>query len=78
MPEVILVATRDFSYATRRLKAGDTFTVPEKMARVLVGIKKAEAPRIVGTVPAPPASVVAKAAATTPKKPRRKRAAKKG
>lgn len=82
MADVTLVATRDFSYSTRRLKAGDTFTVPERMAKVLVGIKKAELPRIVGSVPAPPASVVAKATSAVkkaaPKRRTRKSAAKKG
>lgn len=58
MPDVELIATRDFSYATRRLKAGDRFTVPAPMARVLVGIRKAEAPRVAGRV-APPPPVVA-------------------
>jgi hypothetical protein len=45
MPDVELVATKDLSYGTRRLKAGDIFTVPASMARVLVGIGKAERPR---------------------------------
>jgi hypothetical protein len=68
MPDVDLVAKVPFSYATRRLQAGDTFTVPANMARVLVGIGKAEAPREFGKVPRPPAKVFTKAIETTPKK----------
>lgn len=69
MPDVELIATRNFSYATRRLKAGDSFTVSAKMAKVLVGIKKAELPRQPGNVPPPPAALVAKAAEVTPPHP---------
>jgi hypothetical protein len=66
MADVDLVATKDFSYATRRLKAGDPFTVPERMARVLVGIGKATEPRKAGKVPPPPASVVQRVGTATP------------
>jgi hypothetical protein len=68
MPDVELVATKDLSYGTRRLKAGDIFTVPASMARVLVGIGKAERPREPGKVEAPSARVVERAAAATPAK----------
>ena len=83
MPNVELVATKDFSYQTRRLKAGDTFTVRENIAKVLIGIKKAELARVVANIPPPPPKVVEAAAKATPQKakatPRkpRKRAAKK-
>lgn len=76
MADVNLVALKDFSYRTRRLKAGEEFTVDGPMAKVLVGIKNAEPIREVGTVEAPPAKVVRAAKAATPRKPR-KRAAKK-
>lgn len=68
MPDVELVAIQDFSYSTRRLKAGDSFTVPEKMAKVLVGIKKAEFPREVGKVAPPPPALVAKVVIAAPVK----------
>lgn len=68
MPDVDLVATKDFSYATRRLRAGDSFTVSAKMAKVLVGINKAELPREVGDVEPPPAAVLEKAAEVAPPK----------
>ena len=57
MSEVTLKAISNFSYATRRLKAGETFSVSARDARILVGIKKAEHLREPGTVPAPPARV---------------------
>lgn len=86
MSDVNLVATKDFSYATRRLKAGDEFTVPERMARVLVGIKKAEPARVVGRVAAPSQRLLNRALTSTPAKEeeapkrtrRRRRTAKKG
>jgi nucleoid-associated protein YgaU len=65
MADVELTATKDFSYSTRRLKAGDRFTVPANMARVLVGIGKAEELRTPGRVAAPPPRVAARAAAAT-------------
>jgi hypothetical protein len=65
MPDVELVATKDFSYATRRLKAGDSFTVTAPMARVLVGIGKAELPREPGQVGAPSARVLDRAMTAT-------------
>jgi hypothetical protein len=67
MPDVELIATQDFSYSTRRLKAGDSFTVPARMARVLVGIGKAEEPRQAGRVGAPPARVLDRAMTATGK-----------
>lgn len=75
MPDVELIATKDFSYATRRLKAGDIFTVPANMAKVLVGIKKAAPAREPAHIDPPPAAVAAKAAGAVPaKKPTRRRA----
>jgi hypothetical protein len=64
MGDVTLRATKSFSYSTRRLKAGDEFTVPERMAKVLVGIRKAEHLREVGRVVPPPAGLVEKATVT--------------
>lgn len=80
MADVNITITRDFSYQTRRLKVGETLTVKEAIAKVLVGIKKAEYTRKIGVVPPPPPSVIKAAEETTPqpaKKPRRRRAAKK-
>ena len=87
MPDVTLVAVQDFSYATRRLRAGDTFTVSERMAKVLVGIKKAEFPREIGKVAPPPRALVQKvveaakpvpamSTKTVETKPKRRRARK--
>lgn len=53
-----LIATRDFSYATRRLKAGDSFEVSDRDARILVAIKRARAPREPGVI-APPSRALA-------------------
>lgn len=66
MADVDLVAVEDFSYATRRLKAGDSFTVSERMAKVLVGIKKADYPRVIGKVPAPSRRIAQKVAGAAP------------
>ena len=85
MPDVPLVATSDFSYRTRRLKAGDDFTAPARDAKVLIAINKAQAPRAPGRVPAPPTATIQRAAAVTPapkpttstSKPRKRRATRK-
>lgn len=66
MPNVELVATKDFSYSTRRLKAGDSFSVPQRDARILIAIKKAEAAREPGHVEPPPQRVVERATEVTP------------
>lgn len=67
MPNVDLVATKDFSYRTRRLKAGDTIPdVKESDAKVLIAIGKAKHQRVAGRVAPPPAEVAAKAAEVTP------------
>jgi hypothetical protein len=56
-----LIATRSFSYATRRLAAGDEFEAPGMIARALIGVKKARANEAPGPTPrqqpqpAPPA-----------------------
>ena len=39
-----LVAAKEFTYATRRLQAGDTFDASARDARVLIAIKKASLP----------------------------------
>ena len=36
-----LIATKSYSYATRRLKAGDEFDATDMHARILVGARKA-------------------------------------
>jgi len=46
-----LTATRSFSYATRRLKAGDEFEAPASLARALIGVKKARASFAPGPAP---------------------------
>ncbi len=66
MPDRELIATRNFSYATRRLKAGDRFTVPERDAKVLIAIKRAQEPRKAGKVPPPPADVMERVGTSTP------------
>ena len=66
MSNVDLIATKSFSYATRRLKAGDSFTVSERMAKVLIGINKAQEPRPIGSVPAPPADMLQRVQALAP------------
>lgn len=72
MPNVDLVATKDFSYRTRRLKAGDPIlNVPERDARVLVAIKKAEHQRTPGKVAPPPPELATRAMAATVEKPKR-------
>ncbi len=38
-----LIAKKAFSYRTRRLQPGDPFEAPEREARLLIGIKRAEA-----------------------------------
>lgn len=64
-----LIATRDFSYSTRRLRAGDLIEgVPHGDARVLIAIGKAREVRETAEVPAPPADVIAAAQAVTPQK----------
>lgn len=57
MSKVELVAVKPFSYMTRRLKAGDRFDARSSEANILVKLGKAEAPRIPGNVPAPPAAL---------------------
>jgi hypothetical protein len=55
MPKVDMIATKDFSYSTRRLKAGDTFEARnEADARILRAIKKARPSRVPGDAPPPP------------------------
>lgn len=67
--KVDLIATRDFSYQTRRLRAGDTIpNVPERDAKVLIAIGKAKHMRQTGEVAPPPSEVVERAAAATPQK----------
>lgn len=58
---MFLKATRDFTYSTRRLKAGDVFEVRKPFdAKILVAIKKAKPHREPGKVSAPPANLAAK------------------
>lgn len=60
---MFLKATRDFTYSTRRLKAGDVFEVRKPFdAKILVAIKKAKPHREPGKVDAPPANLATKLA----------------
>lgn len=57
----MLVATKPFTYATRRLKPGDEFEVKQAIhGRLLKAAKKAKDadPRVPGKLPAPPASLI--------------------
>lgn len=66
---VDLIATRDFSYKTRRLRAGDDIPgVSERDARILIAIGKAKHARQSGKVAPPPSEVTERAAAATPQK----------
>lgn len=67
MTRVNLIATRDFSYRTRRLKAGDDILdVPEREARILIAIKKAQYGRVPGRVAPPPPEVQQRIGTATP------------
>lgn len=69
-----LIATKDFSYSTRRLRAGDLIeNVPHADARVLIAIGKAREAREPGEVPAPPSELVEAAKVATPQKPTEQR-----
>lgn len=83
MSNVDLIANKDFSYMTRRLKAGEQFECKARDAKVLTGIGLARTPREIGSLPRPPASLMTKVVAPTapspaPAKRRRKAPAKKG
>lgn len=69
MPQVDIVITKDLSYSTRRLKAGDRLSVSEQDAKVLVGIGKAERAREPGIVAAPPPELLTRAMEATPAAP---------
>jgi hypothetical protein len=56
-----LIATKEFSYNTRMLRAGDTFdAASDKDARLLVGIGKAKTSREPGRIDAPNGKAKAK------------------
>lgn len=55
-----LIATRNMTYATRRLQAGDVFYAKPNEARLLIAIKKAREDREPGKVPPPPQSLMQK------------------
>ncbi|MBZ9659788.1 hypothetical protein LB523_12100 [Mesorhizobium sp. ESP-6-4] len=57
-----LIATKEFSYNTRMLRAGDTFEASGRDAMLLVGIGKARQPRAAVELKGPPANVIAKVA----------------
>lgn len=61
-----MVATKQFSYATRRLHPGDEFDARPRDARLLIAIKKAEEwrPRKVSRIPPPPPDLAQKIADT--------------
>ena len=58
-----LVATREFSYATRRLLPGDTFEASDRDGKLLIAVKKAQKGRPDADVPTPRPGLIAKAAA---------------
>lgn len=69
MPNVNLVATKSFSYRTRRLQAGDDILdVPARDAKVLTAIGKAEYPRQAGKVAPPPHELIERTQTATPQK----------
>lgn len=68
MPTVELKALTDFSYGTRRLKAGDTFTASARDAKILHAIGKASGAREPGKVPPPPPSLMTRAMTATPQR----------
>lgn len=57
-----LIATKSFSYNTRRLLPGDPFQASDRDGRLLIGIKKAkqDEPRAQAPLPAPPETLLAK------------------
>lgn len=59
-----LTATREFTYATRRLKPGDDFEAPAMQARALIGVKKARAAE--EAAPPPPARSIPRPAPDEP------------
>ena len=66
MPNRELIATRDFSYRTRRLRAGDCFPCTERDARILTAIGRARDSRIPGKIKPPPPEVQKQIGTTTP------------
>lgn len=80
MAESELIANKDFSYMTRRLKAGDRFSCKSRDVKALIGIGLARVPREIGTLPPPPANLMTRALASetaAPAKTPRKRAPRK-
>jgi hypothetical protein len=83
MPRVDLIATKDFTYSTRRLTAGDSFQARNRDdAKILIELLgKARLGRPAATVAPPPAEVVEQIEAvigpTVKAKRRRKAKAKK-
>ncbi len=63
MPKVDLIALRDFTYSTRRLKAGDHFMARNRDDATILcrHLGKATYGRPIGTVKAPPEEVVEQA-----------------
>ena len=74
MPKVPLTATKDFTYMTRRLSAGDTFEARNALeAKVLMRVRKvAEEPKARRAAP----KVEEAPAVEEPKKPARRRKAR--
>lgn len=54
-----LIATREFSYATRMLKPGQSFEATPNDARLLIAVKRATAVREPSKIDPPPAGVLA-------------------
>jgi hypothetical protein len=71
MPKVDLTATKDFTYMTRRLTAGDPFQARNPLeARILTRVRKvAEAPMPKRVAPNVEEVLAAEVVEETPKKP---------
>lgn len=72
MADVDLIVRRPFTYGTRRLKAGDSISLPSRLVPIYTKLPKgdpyAEAPRPKAKLAPPPAKVVERAADTTPQR----------
>jgi len=64
-----LVAIREFSYATRMLKPGQSFEATPNDARLLIAVKRAREVREPSKIAPPPAAVVAHILQSAPMQP---------
>ncbi len=72
MAKIDMIALRDFTYSTRRLKAGDSFQArnPDDAKILARLLGKATYGRPIGSVAAPPATVVTRAKTAVKRKRR--------